>query len=233
MAKRRLVPGFVRRRPFRWAVAGAFMAGSLASQIIVNWRSGSTETDGAVAVCFTLEALAYLLPALMIVRWRGIGARARALGLAACALWWVFESDGIRWYAHDLRSFVHSIHVLDETLREPRRAMRMPPAEAAARALAAGDSSFLAIGGSCGRVPGVDTAVAHRRGVRVIMGTYNDGLPLTPGHRRFESDAETYASSYNEALVERLGVGAIPPLEISSRCFDPTTLRGRAPPFWP
>lgn len=233
MAERRFVPGFVRRRPFRWAVVGAFVAGSLASAIIANWRSGSTDTDGAVAVCFTLQALAFLLPALMIVRWRGIGARARALGLAACALWWLFESESIRWYAQDLRSFVHSIHVLDETLREPRRAMRTPPAEAAARALAAGDSSFLAIGGSCGSVPGVDTAVAHRRGVRVIMGTYNDGFPLTPGHQRFEWDAETYASKYNEALVERLGVGDVPQHEISSRCFDPTPMRGRAPFFWP
>jgi hypothetical protein len=232
MAERHRLPGFVRRRPFPWAVAGAFVAGSLASELLFDWRLGS-DSDASTAISFPLEALAFLLPAFMIVRWRGIGGRARALGLAACVLWWMSESHSIRMSARDLRSFALNIHVVDGMLREPRRAMRRDPREAVAAALAAGDSSFLAVGGSCGSVPGVDSAVAHRQGLRVITGTYHDGPPLTPGHRRFEWDAHSYAWNYNDALAERLGIEAIPPGAAPSNCFDPTPMRGRAPLFWP
>jgi hypothetical protein len=110
--------------------------------------------------------------------------------------------------------------------------MRTPPAEAAARALAAGDSSFLAHGGSCGSVPGVDSAVAQPQGVRVIRGTYHDGEPLTPEHLAFNYDAFVYAERYNDAVAERLGIETIRP-DGRRPCFDLAPMRGRAPLSWP
>ena len=230
--KRRWLPGFVRRRPFAWAFAAVLVASPLAGELANVWR-WDAESDAGVWLAFVCEAVALLFPVMVALRWRGVGRRARATALAICALWWTFESGRVRAIARDLREFIPNVRVVAEMVREPRRAMRAPPSEAAARALAAGDSSFLAVGGTCGSVPGVDSAVAARQGVRVIKGTYHDGLPLTPEHRAFQWDALLYAERYNAAVAERLAIEAIPPGGERGGCFDPTPMRGRAPLFWP
>jgi len=225
---RRFVPGFVRRRPFAWAVAGAIVAASLASGLLWEWRLG-TYSDASKAMSFPLEALALLLPALVIVRWRGIGARARAMGLAACALWWMYESPRIGGSVRELRSFVSNMRVVEVMVREPRAAMEQDARTWAEKALAAGDTSFLVTGGSCGNLHGVDAVLARRHGVRVIRGTYHDGPRLTPGHNKYAGTAYEFAGRYNEVVLER--IGAEPRYYIA--CQDHATMRGRAPFFWP
>jgi hypothetical protein len=232
MAERGRLSRFVQRRPF----ASAFMASFVAALVITHVaydRRWSAESDAMVWISFAAPALALLLPAVVAVRWKGAGWRARAAALAVCALWWMSEWNSVRSDARDLREFIPNVRVVTQTVLEPRRAMRTPPAEAAARALAAGDSSFLAVGGSCGEVPGVDSAVAHTQGVRVITGTYHDGPPLSAEHRAFQWDALLYAGRYNSAVAERLEIVAFPPGGIRTSCFDPTPMRGRAPFFWP
>jgi hypothetical protein len=232
MAERGRLSRFVRRRPFLWAFAAAFVAGWLISDLARGWRF-DVASDAAVWLTFVGQAVALLLPAMVALRWRGIGRGARAAALAVCALWWTNESGRVGAAAREVREFIPNMRVVKEMLREPRRAMRIEPRSAAAKALAAGDSSFLAVGGNCGSVPGVDSAVAGRRGVRVITGTYHDGPPLTAEHRAFQWDALSYAERYNDALAERLGIEAIPPGGTRTSCFDPTAMRGRAPLFWP
>jgi hypothetical protein len=230
--KRRRLPGFVRRRPFAWAFAAALVAGWLMSDLARGWRF-DVASDAAVCLTFAGQAVALLLPAVVAARWRGVGWKARAAALAVCALWWTSESGRVGAASREVREFIPNMRVVKEMLREPRRAMRVEPSAAAAKALATGDSSFLAVGGECGSVPGVDSAVAGRQGVRVITGTYHDGPPLTAEHRAFQWDALLYAESYNNALAERLKIEPIPPGGVRGGCFDPTPMRGRAPLFWP
>jgi hypothetical protein len=230
--RRRRLPGFVRRRPFAWAFAAALVAGWLISDLARGWRF-DVASDAAVWLTFAGQAVALALAAVVALRWRGVGWRARAAALAVCALWWTNESGRVGMAAREMREFIPNMRVVKEMLHEPRRAVRTEPGSAAAKALAAGDSSFLAVGGTCGSVPGVDSAVARRQGVRVITGTYHDGPPLTAEHRAFQWDALLYAERYNDAVAERLGIEAIPPGGERSSCFDPTPMRGRAPLFWP
>lgn len=232
MADRRFVPGFVRRRPFAWAFASSLVAGLLINEVAYNWR-WELETDAAVWIALVVEAVALLLPVMVVVRWRGVGRRARAAALAICALWGTMFSGRVVGIARDVREFIPDMWMVREMLREPRRAMRASPSDAAARALAAGDSTFLAVGGSCGSAPGVDSAVARSRGVRVIRGTYQDGEPLTNEHGAFQWQAYYYAQSYNEAVAERLRIEAVPPGGARGGCFDLAPMRGRAPLFWP
>jgi hypothetical protein len=246
--ERRRLPEFVRRRSFAWAVAVAVISGVAAAVAVVAFiavvggylvskymRVGRLDTasDAFVAISFPLEALALLLPAFMVVRWRGIGARARVLGLAACALW-MSDSNRTGGSVREPRELAPPTRVVGDMLREPCRAMRAEPAAAVEKALAAGDSSFLAVGGNCGSAPGVDSAVARRQGVRVIRGTYHDTPPLTPEHRGFIFfESSGYAEHHDNALAERLKIEPIPPGGERGGCFDPTPTRGRAPLSWP
>jgi hypothetical protein len=231
MAERRWLPGFVRRRPFGWAFAATIAASLLISQLAYNWR-WSVETDAAVWITYVVEAVALLLPTMVALRWRGVGRRARVVALAICALWWMPASGRAVDIVRELREFIPNMWAVKEMLREPRRAMRTPPDEAAARALAAGDSSFLAVGGECGRVSGVDSAVAQPRGVRVIRGTHHDGESLTNEHGAFKRDARRYAWDYNVTIAVRLKIETTLPDGMRG-CVDLTAMRGRAPFFWP
>jgi len=232
MAKRPRLPGFVRRRPFGWAFASSLVTARLISEMAPSWRL-AVETDVVVWIVFVVEAVALLLPVLVAVRWRGAGRRARAVALVICALWGMLLSGRVKRIVRDAREFIPNMWMVKEMLREPRRAMGTPPAAAAARALAAGDSSFLAVGRRCVGAPGVDSAVARRRGVRVIRGTDHDGQPLTYEHLAFQWTAYDYAMSYNAAVVERLPAGTLSPDGDRGGCFDPTSMRGRGPLFWP
>jgi len=228
MAERGRLSRFVQRRPF----ASAFVA-ALVIRGVAQERRWSAESDAMVWLSFAAAALALLLPAVVAARWKGAGRRARAKALAFCALWWWVEWGSVVAAARDLREFIPNVRVVKEMLREPRRAMRTPPAEAAARALAAGDSSFLGVGGSCATVPGVDSAVARPQGVRVIRGTYDNNGPLTAEHGVFHRDAYSYAWDYNNAVAERLGIETTLPGGGGHGCFDHEAIRGRAPLFWP
>jgi hypothetical protein len=210
------------------AFVAALVIGAAARQ-----RRWSAESDAMVWLSFAGQVMALLLPVAIALRWKGAGRRARATALGVCALWWWIEWGSVAWAARDLREYIPNMRVVAEMVREPRRAMRTPAAEAAARALAAGDSSFLAVGGSCAEVPGVDSAVAHPRGVRVIRGTYHDGDPLTVEHGVFERDAYDYAWSYNDAVAERLKIETDLPGSDVRGCVDLTSMRRRAPLFWP
>ena len=232
MAERRWVPGFVRRRPFGWAFASSLVAALLIGEMAPGWRL-DVETDVVVWIVFVIEAVSLLLPVIVAVRWRGAGRRARRAALVICALWGMLVWDRAAGITRDVREFIPNMWAVKEMLREPRRAMGTPPADAAARALAAGDSSFLAVGGSCRSAPGVSSAVARRRGVRVIRGTHHDGQPLTSEHLDFQWHAYDYAMSYNAAVAERLAVEAASPDGDPGGCLDPTPTRGRAPLFWP
>jgi hypothetical protein len=232
MAERGRLSRFVQRRPF----ASAFMASIVAALVVgeaARDRRWSAESDAMVLLSFAGQVMALLLPVAIAVRWKGAGRRARAIALAVCALWWWSEWGSVAWAARDLREYIPNMRVVKEMLREPRRAMRTPPYEAAARALAAGDSSFLAVGVSCATVPGVDSAVARPQGVRVIRGTYPDPGPLTAEHRAFRRDAYAYALYYNDAVAERLKIETFLPGGGGRGCIDLMAARGRAPFFWP
>ncbi len=232
MAERGRLSRFVQRRPF----ASAFMAAFVAALVIAaaaRERRWSAESDAMVWLSFAGQVMALLLPVAIALRWKGAGRRARAAALAVCAFWWWLEWGSVAWAARDLREYIPNMRVVAEMVREPRRAMRTPPAEAAARALAAGDSSFLAVGGRCAEVPGVDSAVAQPQGLRVIRGTYHDGEYLTAEHRVFKRDAYSYAWSYNAAVAERLKIETSLPGAGPRGCVDPMSMRGHAPLFWP
>jgi hypothetical protein len=231
MAERGRLSRFVQRRPFASAFMASFVAALVIREVAYDRRWGA-ESDAMEWLSLTAPTLALLLPAVVAARWKGGGRRARAKALAFCALWWMYEWSSVRSDARKLREFIPNVRVVAEMLREPRRAMRTPPAEAAARALAAGDSSFLAVGGSCARVPGVDSAVALPQGVRVIGGTNHDVFPLTAEHGAFRQDAYSYALDYNGAVAERLKIETSLPGG-GRGCVDPTSMRGRAPLFWP
>jgi hypothetical protein len=230
--KRRQLPASARHGPFAWALAASLLAGLLINDQAYGWRL-RVHTDAGVWIAFVVEVVALLLPVMVAVRWRGVGRGARASALLACALWWTLHWGRVHLIVRDMPEFIPNRRVVAAMVREPRRAMRTDHSDAAARALAAGDSSFLAVGGTCGTVPGVDSAVARRRGVRVITGTHDDGPPLTNEHRAFQLDALDYAERYNGALAKRLGIEAVPPGGEHGRCYDPTTMRGRAPLLWP
>jgi hypothetical protein len=95
-------------------------------------------------------------------------------------------------------------HVRAET-RPARRAMRVGPVEAARRATAAGDTSFLGVAGYAVLVPGVtNPCVLARWGQSVIRGTSD--ASRTPGHARFQERAQHFAAAYNQALAARVGI---------------------------
>ncbi len=229
---RRRLRGSARHGPFAWAFAASLLAGLVINDQAYGWRL-RVHTDAGVWTAFVVEVVALLLPVMVATRWRGVGREARAAALAVCALWLMILSGRVLLIARDLPEFIPNRRMVAEMVREPRRAMRTFPSDAAARAVAAGDSSFLAVGGKCGSVPGVDSAVARRRGVRVITGTHHDGPPLTNEHRVFQRDALMYAEHYNRAVAERSRIEAVAPGAIPSHCYDPASMRGRAPLFWP
>jgi hypothetical protein len=222
------LPGFVRRRPFPWALAATVVVAWSMVQLGMEWM-WMAESDEGEAAAYAAQAAGLVLPLVATgVAWRRIGRWARASALAVCALW-IFSTIHIAdSLPGQVRAFVPNTRVVDEMLRAPRRAMRTPPDEAAARALAAGDTTFLAVGGDCGSIEGVDTATARRHGVRVISGTFHDGGALTAEHRRFGSAAGFYADAYNRAILERLGIEAG-----RGGCVDLRELRRGHRFFWP
>jgi hypothetical protein len=228
MAERGRLSRFVQRWPF----ASAFMAAFVAALVVgaaAREQRWDAESDAMLWLSFAGQALALLLPAVVAVRWKGAGRRARANALAVCALWWMFESNRVAGAARDLREFIPNVRVVAEMVREPRAAMEQEASIWAEKALAAGDTSFLVTGGTCGNLHGVDTVLARRHGVRVIRGTYHDGPRLTPGHREYIWTAYDFASRYNEAVLDRIGAEA----QYYTSCQDHATMRGRAPFFWP
>ena len=227
--------GFVRRRPFPWVLLASVVVAWTGLEYAQGWR-WSTESDTGVWFSFFLAAAALFPPFVVLARyWRRVGPGMRIFGALVGVLWWLTAWHQARYLARQLGEWAPKLGVAAELMRAPREAMRVPPDTAVERALAAGDTSFLATGGSCGQAVGVDSAVAARVGVRVIRGTYHDGPPLTNEHGAFLSDAYGYALYYNDVLARRLGVDPTPPgTDFShTRCQEPSSTRRPGRFFWP
>lgn len=220
---------FVRRRPFPWLLAASLLAACVVAVVGDDWEY-TVRSHEQQALNYLFHAAGLALPlAVTAVWWRRVGVWARSSALLVCVLWSLLMVHRATFLVESVGALARNAPVVDEMLREPRRAMRTPPEEAAARALAAGDTSFLAQGGGCASIGGVDTAIARRHGVRVISGTFHDGESLTAEHRDFGYGALMYADSYNRAILERLGIEPG-----GSSCVDLREFRRAGRPFfWP
>jgi hypothetical protein len=199
------IPAFV-RHPLPWVFAASIPTAVIVVLLARDIES-TTRTHETQALNYLVQLAALLLPLFVAaVWWRGIGRWARSAALLACVAWSLFALRVAMETVEEARRFVANMGVVDELVREPLRAMETPPEVAAARALAVGDTSFLAAGGYCGGFGGVDTATARRYGVRVITGTFHNSEALTAEHRAFDGVARGYLRDYNLAVLDRLGV---------------------------
>ncbi|HEX6748131.1 MAG TPA: hypothetical protein VF092_12625 [Longimicrobium sp.] len=152
------------------------------------------------------QAAAYLAPlAAVAVGWRSLGRHARIAAVAILGVYSAMALPALHGHLAWLKRFAADERMANERMRVAVRAMRVPPETAVMRALAAGDSSFLAVVGVAISTPGVYSGcVLQRYGERAIQGT--GGVMFTPNFRRFQFRARDYARRYNAELARRLGV---------------------------
>jgi hypothetical protein len=222
------LPGFIRRNPFPWLLTATVTV----AFFVVAWSRSMEFTvrpHFQEGLNFLVQAVALVVPLWVTgAWWRRIGGWARVAALLVCGVWSLLAVHFGTELLEQVRAFARGVPVVDEMLREPLRALETPPRVAAARALAAGDTFFLGVGGNCGRISGVDSATALRYGVRVISGAEDDD-PLTGKHRAFHYDASYYAGLYNDEVRDRLEIehGYI-------HCPDPRDFRRAGKPIsWP
>lgn len=157
-----------------------------------------------VALCAVLP----LAPIAVAVRgWRRMDGRALRLGLVFAALASLALSVPAGGASLMVGAFAIASGVDYARVSPPvRRAMRVPPAVAARRALARGDASFLGIHSFIAfATPGVESrCVKARYGVRPLAVRGN--LFDSPAQGRFMGRAWDYAERYNRELGAALGL---------------------------
>ena len=165
----------------------------------------------------------YAVPlAAVAVGWGSLGRNRRIAVGAMLGTYVVIALPAVRSLVQWSMEFAGYERRANAMMRPARLAMRVPPEAAAVRALAAGDSAFLAVVGEMISTPGVHGGcLVQRYGERAIRGT-SDGM-LTPDHVRFQFRARDYAARYNATLAARLGLsrarlaGDGPPCEVTRR----------------
>ncbi|HEX6748130.1 MAG TPA: hypothetical protein VF092_12620 [Longimicrobium sp.] len=205
-----------------FALLGAWMLIRPAHGWLEDWLLRASRPWWSDAVTWAIIIATLLLVSVPLVAaaipWRTLGLVPRIVAAAMLLVYgvvaWPVAFDAVGWSVE----FAAMEREANAMMIRPRKAMRVPPAEAAARALAAGDSAFLGVMGYALEAPIVENdCVLARFGVHPIEGT-GDVL-MTPNHARFQRQAGAYATRYNAALAARLGVSAAE-LQRDAPCDD-------------
>ena len=223
-------PGWL-RGAWLFALLGAWMLIRPAHGPLEDWLLRAARPWWSDAVTWANIIATLLLVSVPLiaaaVAWRSPGRAPRIAAAAMLLVYgviaWPVAFSAAGWSV----AFAGMQREANAMMAAPRRAMRVPPAEAAARALAAGDSSWLGVQSYALEVPLVernDCLLAHY-GVHVVEGTGD--APLTPDHARFQRQAGEYATRYNAALVARLGLSPAD-LRRETQCGD-----WRSVGWWP
>jgi hypothetical protein len=235
MMPARRMPVFRRGMFFPVLIASMAVAWAL-REFPIPLPSIRTGWGRSAAVAIAIDALPLaitLLPlAVIALAWRSRAGWTRRAVLAMLIPYAALVATSTTGRVDDLVRTVKVERAMAATLHPQRLAMRVPPEDAARRALSAGNDDFLAISGESLIVPGVENWCATEASGWMVVRNTSDGFQ-SRGHVGFQWEAATYARRYNAEVIARLGLDRA---ELS-RPVDPPcggSAESRpAPRYWP
>jgi multisubunit Na+/H+ antiporter MnhG subunit len=193
----------------------------------------TSTSDGVSVAMDALPLVLTLLPFLVAAAaWRTIphGMRTGVLGiLALLAAPTAYRAAG---YAEWMVRDAVEMRLVAADLAPIRAAMRVPPEEAARRAVEAGNPEFLGISNVGMFIPGVENDCVERNQGWWLVREMGDAV-RSAGHLRFQLDATAYATRYNAAVVRLVGLDPAEAARPVDECpYAPVQFSGDTP-YWP